>query len=341
MRRISTQVLIGLGVFLVVAAGLVRFYAYPQLARVPASYESTTRLEARGATVFDAATLAPITTDLAITSYTIADTSADVADGFTSWINRTSIVRADVPGATCDPAVDPAKPGCFKQDSEQVPFDVVSGAAPAAGECDGCVSTYDRQEIVGNEYVGVPTDVVRTGQVYKMPIDTQARDYPWWDSSAQEATPARFEGEEELDGLRVYKFVQEVPETIVGTQDLPGSVFGVDADTVTADVSYAMTRTLWVEPVTGAPVDRVDDRRQVFVYDGQEVAAFVGQIAYTDDEVSALVDDARTQAFLLGGLRGLFPLGLGGLGLLALVAGVVLARREAAPAASQRELVDA
>ncbi len=87
MRRMSGPVLVGLGVFLIVAAVLVRLYAYPTLAKVPEGYNSTTELEAIGAEVFnsDLEVLAPETHDLSITSKTHENVSADAPDGVVVW----------------------------------------------------------------------------------------------------------------------------------------------------------------------------------------------------------------------------------------------------------------
>ena len=46
MRTKIAPIAVGLGVFLIVAAALVRFYAYPSLAEVPADYDGVTELEA-------------------------------------------------------------------------------------------------------------------------------------------------------------------------------------------------------------------------------------------------------------------------------------------------------
>ena len=74
MRRILSPVLIGLGTFLIVAGVLVKVYAVPTLAVVPTNYDSTTYLQAKGATIFnsDPDVLAPETVDLDISSHTVA-----------------------------------------------------------------------------------------------------------------------------------------------------------------------------------------------------------------------------------------------------------------------------
>jgi len=344
MRRITSSALIGLGAFLIVAAVLVRFYAYPSIAVTPTNYSSDTSLEVKGATIFDAATLAPITVDLSINSYTIADSSADAPDGFTVWVNRSSITRDDIEGATCDASVDPAKPGCFQQASDRAPLDSDTGAAASEDQCPGCGSTSDESFIDGDQYSTRSVDVPREGQVYKMPFNTQKKDIEWWDSSIRQATTMEYIGEENVNGLDTYKFVQVIDPTDIGDQDLPGSVFGVADATVTADLVYAMTRTLWIEPVTGSPVMRTEVRNQVFEYDDIQVPAFVGTIRYTDDQVDEFVSDGKSQGFLLGGMRLLFPVSGLLLGLLAIAGGIVLSRGGKRPehqATDDRTLISA
>ena len=53
MRRILGPLLVGVGCFLIVAALLVRFYAYPKLAVAPVNQNSVTKLQAEGATFFN------------------------------------------------------------------------------------------------------------------------------------------------------------------------------------------------------------------------------------------------------------------------------------------------
>jgi Porin PorA len=308
MRRMIGPVLVGLGVFLIVAAGLARFYAYPAVAKVPDGYHSTTALEAGGAQIFnsDPEVLAPETHDLVITSETREDADADTPDGVVVWVNVTT--------------TDKATGGNFQLSTERAAFDEVSGAGVECESCDTWIAESD-----GETVEEVPTTF--EGQVYKFPFDTQKKSYDQWDGAIGEATPAEYEGEESVQGVDVYKFVQVIEPTVIETRDVPGSVFGVKG-TVQADMVYAMTRTFYVEPVTGAPIDRVDERVQELVYDGQSVPAFVGTIQYTDAQVDKNVDAVDTKAMLLGGLRFLYPVILLVLGLVLLGLGLVLNRRQ-------------
>ncbi|WP_257423350.1 DUF3068 domain-containing protein [Nocardioides carbamazepini] len=299
---------VGLGVFLIVAAALVRFYAYPVLATVPPDYEGVTELEADGAEVLDYGSITssgPIiseTHDLEITSNTVADSGAKAPDDVAVWVNSTTVYRED--GSK------------FQQSRERAPFDAVSGAAV---ECDECESWTEVAE-------GEREPVVRQGQIYKFPFDTKKKDYPVWDNSVGEAVDAKFEGEEKVDGLSVYKFVQRIESTMVDTQELPGDKFGSTQPSVDAEMWYGMTRTFYVEPKTGSPVNRVEDRVQELRYDGVTVPVFVGTVQYTDAQVDELVDDAKSNATLLGGMKLLFPALLVLLGAALVAGGLFLGR---------------
>lgn len=321
MRSKFAAVAIGLGVFMIVAAGLVRFYAYPTLATVPADYKGTTHLEATGAEVLkwdsikDPGRAVSETHDLEIESYTIADSGADAPDGVVVWVNSTTVTQDD--GTQ------------FQRTQERAPFDGVSGAAVECDECKSWVSdtaVYDGQE-------RVETPIERQGQVFKFPFGTEKKDYDVWDGTLDEAVPATFEGTEKIDGLEVYKFVQKIEPQVVSTQELSGEKFGSTEPLVEAELWYSMTRTFYVEPETGSPVNRVEERMQELRHDGVVVPVFNGTVQYTAQQVDDLVngtDDqkgAKENSTLLGGLRLLFPLVLLVVGLALLAGGLVAGSR--------------
>lgn len=325
LRRSAAPVLVGLGVFLIVAAGLVRFYAYPALAKAPASYETTTELESQGATVLDFETFKPETHDLALESYTVSDPTAEPPDGVVVWQNSVTVTRED--GSV------------FQQTRERIPFDAVTGEAASCDGCPSWIAVADGDDVRQE-------DVTRDGLTMKFPFDTQKHDYQVWDGTVGKATTATYEGEDEIDGLAVYKFVQVIPETVVETREVPGSMFGLKKPSVDAEMVYGMTRTYYVEPVTGSPVNRVEERTQELRYDGQSVPVFDGTVQYTADQVSTTVDDTKTNALVLGSMRLLLPLVFLVLGILSLGGGLLLNRRAAhrdadAPSEDGRPLVTA
>lgn len=323
-KRLVGTILIGLGVFLVVAAGLVRFYALPSLARVPTNYDETTHSEATGAQVLDTdpKVMAPQKTDLSISTRTVADSGAHAPDDVAVWENATTITRAD--GTI------------FQQSRSRFAFDKVSGAAVSCASCDTWSETVKGEQ--------TPTDF--KGQVVKFPFNTQKHSYDFWDSTIGQATPAVYSGTEKTNGLTVYKFVQTIDPQVLSYQQVPGSVFGIKAPTAYAAVWYGMTRTLYVEPATGDVVNRVEDRTQQLRFQNKSAPAFVGTVQYTASQVAQNVKDVKTDAMLLKGARLWFPLLALILGLALLVLGWFYSRegggtRTMPRRASDRDLVDA
>jgi hypothetical protein len=304
MRSKIASALVGLGVFLIVAAVLVRAYAYPTLTKVPANYESVTELEANGAQVFnsDPKVLKTETTDLDITARTVADSGADAPDDVAVWVTSTTLTRAD--GTV------------FQQQRERTAFDASTGEAVDCAKCEPWVEL--------DEDLQKPVE--RNGQTLKFPFGTEKKDYLVWDGTLGKATPARFEGEEKIDGLTVYKFVQTIEPQSVEVREVPGVVFGSERAAVLADMFYAMTRTYYIEPHTGSPINRVEERQQELRYEDVVVPAFTGTVQYTEEQVSKSVEDTRSKATMLAGAKLLFPLVMGLLGLLLLGLGLVMNR---------------
>ena len=110
MRRLIGPILVGTGVFLIVAAALVRFYAMPTLTMVPSGYNSVTHLEAIGAEIFnsDPEVLAAETHDLVITSNTREDADADAPDGVVVWVNATRSTRPTAATSRSRPSGSPS-----------------------------------------------------------------------------------------------------------------------------------------------------------------------------------------------------------------------------------------
>lgn len=304
MRRFLSVGLIALGAFLIVAALLMRFYAYPQLAVAPIDQNSVTNLSASDATLLDVGSLEEITTDLEIESRTVSDQEASEAaseeagEEIRVWVNTSSIRSED---------------GQVRSRStERAAFDAVTGMAVPCDDCFRETTQGEREEI---EFEGL---------IYKFPFDTQKEDYPFWDSSLRDTATATYTGTDTVEGLDVYVFQMVVPATVIGTREVPGSLFDDDSPAVDADINYEITRTFYVEPNTGAVVDRADDTRNWLSYDGAEVTATEAVISYTDDQVSETAGDVETQAMLLGGMRGLYPLLAGLVGLVLLALGIVL-----------------
>lgn len=188
-----------------------------------------------------------------------------------------------------------------------------------------------------------PGNVAFAGQLYLFPFGTEKRAYDYWDSTLHRVLPIEYQAEEEFNGLPTYRFQQQVPEqqAPMDAQSVsallgflaPGATGGV--------VSYRATRTLWVEPMTGAIVGYREQQHRELVPDvGERVVIFDADLQYdqaTLDAVRAEAANGRDQLRLLGMV---VPIGLAVLGLV-LIAGGLLMSASAGPRGGRRVAADA
>ena len=167
------------------------------------------------------------------------------------------------------------------------------------------------------------------GLFFKFPFDTQQEDYPYWDGALGRSVTAEFQGEETIEGASTYKFVMALgPEEVSESEGLPGALFGTD-EPVDAGRIDQNTRTLWVEPNTGAIIKGLEEQNVHFAPRDTSlptVPITVGTIGYTDETVAANADEFGSSGSTLAIIRDhLTWIGLvAGLALLALGAFLTL-----------------
>jgi len=283
---------------LFVLALMVHFYVAPTLSIAPIDQDSVTHLEAKGATVFDTATLKPITTDLSIAAHTVADVKAskkaskEVGDTRV-WMNNTTITSSD---------------GVIRSQSQKRA--AFNGKTSVGVNCASCDNYY-----MAEKDAKVPTKL--SGLLFKWPFGTDKTTYQVWDDTIAKAVPTRYTGTTTLEGLKMYTFENEVPATVVGTRDVPASVFGlVGNDNVTADSYYQNHTVYYIEPVTGAIVNQVTDTKNWFDYDGHQLVTTEAHITYTPQQIKDMVHKTLgNQPSLLSKAKGWLPWVAGLLGL--------------------------
>ena len=284
MRRTLGYALVCLGVLALALAPLLRWYAYPRIAvvddTVAESGENVVTLTSVGEDV--------TVLDIAL----VAAGEAEATRVTTVTSERT--VRPDRVAGTDDVAVWDSR---------------VSTTDAEGSELSGFTEriAFDRRtsELVeGFEQYYQPTGsaaepvaVERSGYYLRFPFDTQRVDHDVWDPTLQDSRPATFEGEEEIDGLGVYRFVQEVEATDVAEVQVPGRLVGASEAAVAARRMYATTRTLWVEPATGAIVRARDEPDVYLDFQGQRGPTVLqGTLEYADDTVAANVERYEPRA---------------------------------------------
>ena len=185
----------------------------------------------------------------------------------------------------------------------------------------------------------VPSKVTYEGQTYKFPFRTEKKDYKYFDRDLRRALPIRYKGTEKIKGVEAYRFEQVIPEEALnlGPDRISVLVNAFAKGATTGKVTYRNTRTVWVEPVSGNYVKVREQQHKEFVPDvGPTTVLLDADFVYTDDTITNSVKKAketRTQLQLVG-LYG--PLGLGVLGIVALVVGLLFVIRNGGGGTSPR-----
>ncbi|HET9144205.1 DUF3068 domain-containing protein [Actinophytocola sp.] len=303
MRRIVGFVLLGLGVFAVVLGLMLRFYAYPRLAKAPLDPQGVSVASGSGviALVFESEepggpATPVIRQNLTLTAnrYVTGDlTSPEVQENgdVASWIEALTIV--DQNG------------NLVKATERQLCVDRHTAEAVEPCTVRYIKATTDPRTLQVVKEDGTP----QPGVNLKFPFDTQKTSYQMYDLTIRASAEARFDGEEEVNGLDTYRFVQEIPPTKVEERVVPGSLVGDTEPSVQADLYYQNRRTMWVEPATGLIVKGQESQHQELVQSdeqpGQGTVVFDGTLAFTDQTVDKNVSDANDNLSKLWLLTGL------------------------------------
>lgn len=291
-RRVGLA-LIGLATFLLVLAPMLRWYAYPRLAVVPADIDRTLVSVGDG-TIVDIDDRAQRRTD--ITSTRIVRSDVATSNGEVAvWDSFVKTVDAE--GTT------------VSAQTQRAAFDRHTGVAVPGfeGNVDG-------------------DPVQHVGQVFTFPFGTEKRTYELFDPTLAEARPAIYDGEDEIRGVTVYRFVQTIEPVAHATVEVPGSIVGSGFATVDAKRVYANVRTLWVEPETGVIIKGEERLSSALRFRGATVTITEATIGYDDRTVSDLATEYGDLANRLRLVRDTAPLATGALGVLVLAGGLLIRR---------------
>jgi hypothetical protein len=230
-------ILAGLGIFLLTAGLLLRFYAAPRLVVAPTSIYSTSTLVARNASYFDQGAL---TTRRGVT------------------LTLTATVRGDPAASTSQIAVydsftslaDRARKALVSTTYQRTAFNRRTGRLV---NCCGAGINDD-------------TRIRQTGIGLDWPIGVRRTTYHVFDANTERAWPAVYTGQRRVEGVLTYQFVQHIPDTVVAQMPgVPASLLGLrsPAGSVVADRYFQGDVTFWVDPRTGVLVDQEERGRSV------------------------------------------------------------------------------
>jgi hypothetical protein len=294
--------LLGLGAFALVAALMVRLFLVPALVKLPLDQTADPIAIGSDVDFFNQGELKQYRgLDATVLQHVVGDPDAEGAgDDVAVWNFGSTMKDAD--GNQLDASTYRV---CLDRHTAE------------AVDCPSTHVNYDR-------------DAKITGLTLTFPFGTEKKDYDLFNTTTGKAFPARFDGVETLEGLEVYRFVQTVPETVIKTAEVPGALAGApDEASVEAEAVYTNVRTMWVEPTSGVMVTA--EEHPSVVLRGPEgttgATMLAGDFAGNEQTVAdgvARAEDFRGQINLV---KMVLPLSLLGVGVLALIAGALLARR--------------
>ncbi|MFG3263350.1 MULTISPECIES: DUF3068 domain-containing protein [Streptomyces] len=315
MRRKSGLILLALAVFFAALSPLLRWYAFPRLAKVPANAYQDMVLEARNATLLDYGTMTART----VPKVTIVQTlKGNVEES--ERIERTA--GRDVVVWDGLSYVQGPDGKMVSRIPERYIFDA---------------HTQEPVHATGEMVDGHP--VRREGLEFKWPFRTEKRDYEYFDAQARVTAPIHYKGTENFRGLEVYYFEQTIPWTQVAMpRTMP--VAGITPETVAKTGTtrwYTTVRRFWVEPVTGAPVygeeiHREELRGGTLLGDRDKVTAFAGHVKMREDYIEHTVDLVAANRTLVLLMTSYLPWGFLTLGVLLLALSLYVEARGRRPA---------
>ncbi|MEU4174489.1 DUF3068 domain-containing protein [Streptomyces sp. NPDC026589] len=299
MRRRAGLVLLAFAVFFAALSPLLRWYAFPRLAKVPPNQYQEVVLEASPATLLDYTTLKA----KKVEKVTIVQTlKGNVEES--EKIERSA--GRDVVVWDALSYIQGPDGKMVSEIPERYIFDAHSQAPVNA---------------TGEMVDGDP--VRREGIEYKWPFLTEKRDYEYFDAQSRTTAPIHYKGTRTFRGLEVYYFEQTIPWTKVPMpKKMP--IEGITAEQIAQTGMtrwYTTKRMFWVDPVTGAPVngeeihtEELRDARKMGMSE-DTVTAFSGHVKMREDYIADTVDLVKSQRVLVLLLTSYLPWGFLGLGI--------------------------
>ncbi|MFJ8488284.1 DUF3068 domain-containing protein [Streptomyces sp. NPDC094038] len=315
MRRKASLVLLACAVFFAALSPLLRWYAFPRLAKIPANQYQDMVLVAKNATLLDYGTM----TAKKVPQVTIVQTlkgNVEAAKKIEKTAGRDVVVWDGLS------YVQGPDGKMVSEIPERYIFDAHSQEPVHA---------------TGEMVDGDP--VTRDGIEFKFPFLTEKRDYEYFDAQTRTTNPIHYKGTQTFRGVKVYYFEQTIPWTKVPMpKKMP--VQGITPETVAKTGTtrwYTTVRKFWVEPATGAPVygeeiHKEELRGGTLLGGRAKVTAFAGDVKMREDYIEstvALVKHNRTLVLLL---TSYLPWGFLSLGIALLALSLYLEARSRRPA---------
>jgi hypothetical protein len=321
MRRVAGILLVTLGAFGITLGLLLPTVIFDRLAVAPLDPDSETVAQGTNMTVFYPKALAeggnPIRTDATVTARRIVSGNLDA------------------PEVKLNGDVALWRVGLVVEDEQNTLVNAVEQWVCVDRRTAEGLQNCEKQKV--DDGTTEDTKVDQRGLQYKFPFGTEKKDYSFFDITLRQATPIDYDGQESVNGLATYRFVQRIEATKIESREVPGSLFGGAAGNITVDRMYQNVRTVWVEPRTGQIVKGQEEQKQFLKGpNNQEFIVLGGTLSWTPQTVQTQVDKAREAAAQLVLLTRTGPIVLWTVGGLMVIGGLLLLVRPHAPTSRHR-----
>lgn len=300
MRSWLGRLLVLLGAFALVAAGVATFWGKSAAERTPLNTNTYTYLTgtASGVLAMQSDTPQPVK----YLNWTRADKEHSTSDVVALVEQTCVVVDKDNPPA-CPPDVAP-----HKADPRVVNLDIKSFAV----DRHTAYAVKDQKKYIPD------SDTAYAGVIDKLPFHAKKTTYPYWNGYLGTTVDLTYVGEEVIDGLLTYEYDMAIPTTqnvVLKKAEKPG-----EKDTIG---SYAATQKVWVDPKTGAFIDQ-EGTQTMKLPDGTVVLDI--DVHYTDGTVKANVHKAKSNGRMLDLVTIGIPIAGLVLGIVLIAAGILLLR---------------
>jgi hypothetical protein len=255
-QRTTGLVALGAGVFFLVLAVLLRFYAVPTLEAVPSDYWTHYTATGTGS-VFDARNGTTLTGQALTQDITIKGRTSEPANGAKPPAN--SVVwdyASELSFATSAPCDTTGS--VFTRDQCPVSF---SNETVAFDDHTAAVLAWSGDKVdTGPTQHNLAQTHPAGSYISKFPFDMAKKNYNLWDGVSGTAPPAQFVDAETFKGITVYRYVQHIgsaqrPLHLYDEPNLPAALVGDIAQPgKNVPVYYYSTVTALVDPTSGIPV---------------------------------------------------------------------------------------
>jgi DUF3068 family protein len=339
MLRFGACAIIGLGAALLIAALLLSTYTSGRIAKIPLNLDATLISDGNG-TALDSASLSGdhlvVNQNVPLVSQQqISVESPANADVVTLQVG-TSVRRTDKQKDS----------GLLLAIVDTVTLNRKTAMAVSDDTHPG--GSVQKPRAFSDENPPTAISLRHEGLSYRFPFHTEKKTYPYFDPIAQKPFDVNYDTQEDVNGLKTYRFTQNVgyntdgklvspvvyPSLYGGQEDskvtASAAMWGVPGDPgeqVTMTRYYAAQRTFWVDPVSGTIVKQTEHANHYFARDPlkPEMTLADYKVTSNGDTVEAQVNAARDERDRLALWSRVLPITFTAVGLIALIGGGVLA----------------